>query len=322
MRKAKSNTRDDRKLKILGLLSFAILLAIVLFPGIFSRDLNSEQSKAVGFMQEMTAAISQYCKNSNIEIDPYDDPNFSGLIGLEWTEMTSTIGHLDAKRTSIQPEMAATIVALLTKAKVQRGDTIGLACSGSFPGLMLACFSAAKAMDLKSKVILSLGSSSFGANRPELTVLDIYRILLEKGLIQESLVSVSLGGEQDIGKGWDTSVIRYLSQKIEESAYPFIREEKLSLSVEKRAEIMGIEEGRIKVLINSGGAMANIGTSASILKVKPGFVSKIRMPEPIQQGLIHKAWANGVPVIHLLYLKGLAIEYGIKWDRAGSLPAE
>ena len=322
MRKTKLNSRNDRIIKVLGFLSFAFLMVIILFPSLFARDLNSEQSKAAEFMEEMLASVSQYCKNSNIEIDPHNDPNLSGLIGLEWTEMTSTIGHLDAKRTSIQSEMAATIVTLLTEAKVQKGDTIGLACSGSFPGLMLACLSAAKAMDLNSKVILSLGSSSFGANRMELTVLDIYMILRDKGLVQESLVAVSLGGEQDLGVGWDSSVIGYLRNKIERSAYPFIREEKLGKSVEKRAEFIGVRNGSIKVLINSGGAMAYIETSATILKVKPGLVSKMRMPDSAQQGLIHTAWENEIKLIHLLFIKGLAIEYGIKWDRAGSLHAE
>ncbi len=36
--------------------------------------------------------------------------------------------------------------------------------------------------------------------------------------------------------------------------------------------------------------------------------------EADKQGIIHKALQNSIPVIHLLNIKGLAIEYGLKWD--------
>ena len=89
----------------------------------------------------------------------------------------------------------------------------------------------------------------------------------------------------------------------------------LKESVQAREKIYGFRpDSGIKAFVNAGGAMANIGTSTSILKMKPGIVKDFKIPEPEGQGVIHRALENRIPVIHLLNLKGLAIEYGMKWD--------
>lgn len=318
-----NHTRQQRMIKLTGLVSGIFLIALMLYQNFFPTQMDAVQWKAYSYMDEMIAEVASYCKTNNIEIDKFLDPGQTGLIGPEWTEISSTLGHLDAKRTSIQAEMAVTLVTLLRESGVEKGDTIALACSGSFPGLMLASFSASKALGLDCLSILSLGSSSYGANRENLTILDIYLLLLREGLIDESLVGVSLGGEQDIGLGWELPVVSKLAEKIEQSAYPFIREENLTQSVDRRAELLGIiGESNIRVLINSGGAMANIGTSETILGLKPGLVKKMKIPVFEQQGLIHRAATHNIPVIHLLYIKGLAAEYGIPWDPPGSMNAE
>jgi hypothetical protein len=75
----------------------------------------------------------------------------------------------------------------------------------------------------------------------------------------------------------------------------------------------------INAFINSGGGIANIGTSASVLKLRPGLLKSAVIPEPERQGMIHAMLQKEIPVIHLLYIKGLAQRYGIPWDPA-SLP--
>ncbi len=323
MRRIHSKRKNEQYIKLAGLASGIILLFIILYQTIFPIIRDAEQEQAIVYMEQMIAAVADHCERINLEIDPLNDPAMTGLIGPEWTEMTTTIGHVDAKRTSIQPEFAALIVRLLREAGVEKGDVIGLASSGSFPGLMLASLSAAKAMDLKCRTILSVGSSSFGANRPDLTVLDIYQLLLSQKLIENIPVAVSLGGEQDSGYGWEPYIIEHLSSKIKISNYPFIREEKLLESAKSRAKFIGLQEPNpVKVLINSGGAMANIGTNESILRLKPGVVAGMKMPPEDQQGLIHLALIKNIPVIHLLYLKGLVAEYGLHWDPAVGEHAE
>ncbi len=257
-------------IQILGLLAGLLLMAIILMNIFLPDDRDAEQKQAMLFMEEMIAAVSENAQESGIHIDPQIDPGKSGLIGPEWTSMTTTIGHLDAKKTSCQPEFAALMVTLLKEAGITKGDQIGLACSGSFPGLLLASLAAAKAMKLHTKTILSLGASSYGANRMELTILDIYQILVEADLLEQPPVAVSLGGTGDQGQEWEAQVVEKLRARIKGSHLPFIDEASLVKNVRQRASILGIgNPSSIKLLINAGGAVSNIGTHVSILKISP-----------------------------------------------------
>jgi len=330
--KDKKNSED--RVNQLGILAGIILVIIIVFQIIYPDVKSREEIAAEGYMREMLESVSSYCIHHDIPIDTITDPSGTGLIGPEWSEIATTIGHLEAKRTSIQPEFAGLMTELFTELGLKRGDTIALGSSGSFPGLLLACLSAAKAMNLKTKTILSIGASSFGATRPELNILTIYNIIYSNGLLEDLPLAVSLGGENDTGDGWDEHILDQLNQEIAgfgdwgirrsgdqkigrslDHEIRFIKDEVLSESVREREKIYGMEPGcGIKVFVNAGGAMANIGTSPSILKMKPGIVRNFKIPEPEQQGVIHRALEYGIPVIHLLNLKGLAMEYGLKWD--------
>ncbi|MCK7480237.1 MAG: poly-gamma-glutamate system protein [Candidatus Moduliflexus flocculans] len=99
---------------------------------------------------------------------PLRDPNRTGLIGLEYAETTTTLGDLEAKRTSASPDMAALAVLLLREAGLEPGDAIAVGASGSFPGLALAVLSAARALDLDVALVASLGALLLGRQRPGL----------------------------------------------------------------------------------------------------------------------------------------------------------
>ncbi len=305
----------ERVLFVSSAISVVILLTFFLFRPHQPGKLNKEEKLAVKYMENMISLIASHCQQTGIQIDVKNDPNKTGLIGPEWTSITSTVGHPDAKRTTINPEFAALIVTLLREAGVQHGDTIALGSSGSFPGLLLSSMAAAKAMHLTCKTIISIGSSSYGATRPELTILDIYQLLMRSKLINDQPLAVSLGGEGDIGLDWEESTIYQLREKIYKSNYFFIEEDKFVRNVSLRDSLYGFTKSSgLKAFINAGGAMANIGTSETILGLKPGVVRKFRIPVAEKQGVIHKALLRDIPVIHLLNIKGLAIEYGLKWD--------
>ena len=310
------NITKERILIIAGLTCAVLLSGIILYQNIHPVINDNQQDKAIHLMQEMVDEVSDYCLKHGLSIDEFEDPGNTGLIGPEWTEMTTTIGHLEAKRTTIQPDFAALALQLFKEAGLGRGDTIAIGCSGSFPGLLLACLSAAEASGIECKTILSLGASSHGANRLNLTILDIYNILYSKGLIKIPPIAVSLGGENDLGETWESGTHNALENSIIKSGYRYISHPTLVQSVASRERLYGFSSNNenIKVFINAGGAMANIGTSASILKLKPGLVKTCKIPEKGKQGLIHRAIINDIQVIHLLNIKGLALEYGLKWD--------
>lgn len=307
--------KSNKILIITGCICAVILTGFVLAENLLPKKTDTEKELAIRYMSEMIDAVSDYCRENDIKTDNKTDPLETGLIGSEWTEMTTTTGHLEAKRTTLNPDFASLMVTLLREADVEAGDNIALGCSGSFPGLLLASLAGAKAMELNCKSIISLGASSYGANRPELTILDIYQILLDNELITDDLVAVSLGGEGDTGQEWDRDIREKLLQKIELSGIPFIREEDLIKNVSQRTGLLGFNNNLPpKVFINAGGATANIGISPSILHLKPGVVKAIKLPPPEQQGVLHHALNRNIPVIHLLFIKGLILEYGLPWD--------
>lgn len=71
---------------------------------------------------------------------------------------------------------------------------------------------------------------------------------------------------------------------------------------------------KIEAFVNVGGSWSNIGEDPEVLRLKPGL-SKIRKLPPLEKrGVLYEMAARKIPVIHLLYIKGLVQRYGLAWD--------
>jgi len=288
---------------------------ISLLPGRQSIPSPPEFRKAADIMKESIEIISSYCQQNSINIDEQLDPLKTGLIGPEMTGITTSIGHLEAKRSTINPNFASLIVALLKEAGVRQNDTIAIACSGSFPALMIASLSAAKAMDLHPKIILSIGASSYGATNMDFTLFDIYDLLLKSGIFNFNLTAISPGGTNDTGSEFEKDAVTRLEADAEQLGIPFIYEEDLISNIEVRESLYFKENGAgIKAFFNIGGGYASMGTSSRILTLSPGLVREAPLPETGTRGMIYKMLGRDIPVIHLLYIKGIVQKYNLKWD--------
>lgn len=69
---------------------------------------------------------------------------------------------------------------MLTQCGAEKGDTVAVNLSSSFPCLNLAVLCALDAMELKGIVINSVGASTYGANLPDFTYLDMEHFLVER----------------------------------------------------------------------------------------------------------------------------------------------
>lgn len=272
--------------------------------------------KAAQIMEQAILTISAYCEQHAIQIDEVIDPNRTGLIGSEISPIATTLGNLEAKRTTTNPDFAAVIVQLLEQIGVSKGDTIAIGCSGSFPALMVASLAAAKAMEVHPIIIISMGSSSFGATNPDFNLLHSYEVLLQERIFDVKPAAISLGGDHDIGRDFDPIVRKKLIGQISHSGIPFIFEADLQKNVNQRMKIYrgDSEQRKIAAFINSGGSFANIGTSEMVLKLKPGFNEKMLIPSKEQRGMLFEMAARDIATIHLLYVRGLALKYGLPWD--------
>ena len=111
------------------------------------------------------------------------DPNRTGMIGPDWSETTTTIGEVQAKRTTTNPDLAAAIARVLIGLQPKPGAAVAIVASSSFPGANIAAIAAVETLGLKPVIISSLGSSMFGANDPEFGWLDMEAVIARSGTL-------------------------------------------------------------------------------------------------------------------------------------------
>ncbi len=297
-----------------GIVSILVLIILFFIPSHTLLD-DHKLILASNIMQKSILKIQDYLKSIEFPFDQKLDPNETGIIGPAESGIATTIGNLSAKRTTTNPNFAGLIAFLLKKAGIKKGDTVAIGCSASFPALMIAALSAVKALNLKPVIILSLGSSSYGATNLKLTLLDIYMILYKEGFINIPPDLITLGGDKDIGRDMPSQTVEKLKRVINKYRLPLLIEPDLRKNITKRIKIYK-KYGRFSAFINTGGSYVNMGINSLVLKVKPGLNTKpgIVFPPPEQRGMIFEMLSRHIPVIHLLFIKGLAQKYNLPWD--------
>lgn len=280
--------------------------------------MEKRMRRAAEIMAEATRVLQECRRERGWFPDPARDINRTGLIGREHTAITTSLGQLEAKRTTTNPNFAGLVVRLLKTAGVGKGDTIAVGASGSFPALILAVLSAARAMELRPLVISSLGASQWGANEPEFHWLEMWTCLSANGIFPWPPAAVTLGGGRDIGEDMAPEGRDSLREAISRSGLITFEQPALALNVARRLCILkdAADGTPIKAFVNIGGAFPNLGTDAEILHVRPGLARIQRLPPVERRGLLFAMAARGVPVLHLLYVRGLAQRFGLPWDPA------
>jgi poly-gamma-glutamate system protein len=307
----------SRFLVSLAVLSLAFFAAYRLVPASSKTTLDPDMLRAARLMDDAIHAVRGCAESRPGGIDPRSDVNRTGFIGLESSPITTSPGHLEAKRTSTNPNFAAAVVRMLKEAGVGRGDAVAIGASGSFPALGVATLAAIRALEAKPILILSLGASNWGANDPAFTGLEILECLRRGGVLDVRPVALAVGGDNDDRTDMTAEGRELLAGKIGAADYPFLRETDLASNVRRRMALYqeGAGAGPIKAFVNVGGSWANMGTDSRVLEMKPGFAdSPLAIPAPAKRGVIQEMASRRVPVIHLLYVKGLADRYGLPWD--------
>ena len=264
--------------------------------------------------QRCFQAVARLKTDLGLETDSAADINATGLIGLEYSFITTTIGNLEAKRTSTNPNMAAVVVDMFTELDLQPGDKVAINCSGSFPALNIAVLCAAQEMGLDPYLISSFGASTHGANHPELTWPDMEHHLYEQGLLTHRSDLFSIGGMEDVGKEMDPGLRETITNRIQGYGYQLFYDEDLIHNVRTRYDIYR-SQGDIKCFINVGGNDASFGDSNIMVHADGGILTAL--PEKDNStGLVQLFLADGTPVVHLLNIKTLAADYGLPIDPA------
>ncbi len=309
-------TRLTPVVSVTGLVSLGLYALVQVYAPPGRLACSDQMIEAARIMAKAVSLIGNHCDHNGIPIDETIDPNHTGLIGPGHSELSTTLGHLEAKRTTTNPNMAGLVVHLLHQAGVRAGDSVAIGCSASFPGLMVATLAAARAMNVRPIVILSLGASSFGGTRTDFNLLDIYELLRRDGVCPVPPAAVSLGGELDIAAELTESARQGLIRQIEKSGGAFIYEPDLQKNVARRMRIYQESSGSagVSAFVNIGGGYANLGTSELALALKPGLNTRMEIPGKPERGVLFEMAARRVPCVHLLFIQGLVAKYGLPWD--------
>ena len=255
--------------------------------------------------------LSQWREDSSTATPLKNDPWNCGLIGLEWSGITTTRGDLRSKRTACNPAWAIQFNRWFRELGLKPDDHIAIYSSASFPGLLLNAVAAAEAMELNPLLIVSLGASTWGANHPDYPWPVLAAELRRSGFIRKRADYYTLGGGAELGHGLSPEGEALLRKAAKETGVELLSAGNLEEMIARKTELLESYEPRL--FINIGGSHANLGDAHEVLKLHTGLIP-ITDIDFAGNGIIGAAMRNHIPVFHMLNVKSISNKVGIPYD--------
>lgn len=241
-------------------------------------DYYAEKVEAARLAKKAMSSVKSLRSHLGIPINRQNDPSGTGLVGDRLTNITTDQGDLAAKRTSVNPNIAAIFVEWLKEADLQKGDYVAVGATGSFPALDICILSAIKTLKIHPLLIYSAGASQYGANIYRFTWLDMYEHLKKEKIFDYPLVAASLGGSRDTAEGMTASGKAALESTIKRYNINYLQPKGTIDAIDQRMTLYekAADGHAIAAYINVGGGMASIG-------LKQVANSKIKNAETLKQ---------------------------------------
>lgn len=268
-------------------------------------------------MQAYMDTIRADILHSGIQIDPIDDPLMTGLIGTRVSSITTDKGLLSEKQAALNPNLAAVFVEEFSKLKLHEGDYVAVGLTGSNPGINLALYAAMQTMKLKPVIITSVSSASYGANKEQLTWLDMETMLYRRKMIDFKSVYASLGGAEDLAIGLTDNGIKNLEAAMQRNVVPQIIGADLEENIDIRQSAYKdqLPEGtRYSAFINIGAGLANVGSEPIAKLIPEGINRKLAEREYEKQGMVILMAKKSVPVLNF--------RRTLRWTKLYQLPSQ
>ncbi|MBN2079716.1 MAG: poly-gamma-glutamate system protein [Spirochaetes bacterium] len=269
--------------------------------------------QAASYMLQGMEILRRYRLQNVGAISRKSDPMRSGLMGVLSSPITSTTMDIDSKLTTVNPNWAAVIVEMLKEANIPDGSTVAVSFTGSFPAMNLAVLSAAKAMDLRLIIITSVSASTWGANIPGFTWLDMEQALNAESFTAMRTVAASLGGVRDNALGMSEEAKNILRNTILKYNIQLLEIDDIKTNITERMEIYHDQarDRQIAAYINVGGGTVAVGSFIGKMRYRPGLNVKPRARALRIDSVMTRFARNGVPVINMNYMKTLARRYNL-----------
>jgi poly-gamma-glutamate system protein len=270
-----------------------------------------ERADAMRAAERLTAAWYERIGELKAERNLVDDATahipYGYMIGDDYTEMSTTLGSLSAKETADNPQFGALMARLLVDAGIDSTSTVGVTVSGSFPTLAIASLAALQTLGCNVVLISSVGASTYGANQPQATWLDMESRLREYGGLRYRSAMVTPGAESDRGEGLTENGQACIAEAAQRNGYELIQPASLQASIAAKMELLR----NVDLLINIGGNQASLGACPHALSIPNGYQSDYSPCHCTDRGIIARMAARDVPFIELLNIRDLAVRYGV-----------
>ena len=326
-----------QKTKILVLIAFINVLLVVYISRSTTYNKYDNVDLRYNAVELMSNSVKSIKKMENVEISK-EDYYKTGLIGLKKSNITTIFEEQDidnilkSKIITTHPNFAAFMVLLFEEIGLQNGDSIAVSMTGSLPGANIAMLSACNSMGLKPIIFSSIGSSSWGANKEDLTWAHIEDHLYENELINFESIAISIGGENDLGDNISDEGIEIIEsiiqETIENNKKIFINEEYLEESIEEKIKLLG-DIDKYKAFINIGGGASSLGQGIDKKFLKGGIISPLLKDEiqeiyydtekgdkyhnKFRESIAYSFLDNDIPFVNIKNIGLLVSEYGMAY---------
>lgn len=305
-------------LTVVVLLMALDLVPVIQWPAVGRRapEATAEAERAERCMRDAIETIAGAKAAAGIEVPPADAGSIA-LIGSEWTPLVTTLGALEAKRLSTSPAWASTLAAQIRARGIGPSDLAVASFSGSFPGLNIATACACHALGVELIGFSSVTASTWGATDPGFTWPEMEVRLVRAGIIAPVSAAVSIGGDEDAGLDLDDEG-RDLASRIADEAAAALGTRRLAATsleeaIVERLRVLDLAGHRraVRLFVNVGGTSASLGRSPAILRIRSGWVPAEPFDLGPGRGLVARMVERGVPVLHLLNIRELALTWGL-----------
>ncbi|MGB9741680.1 MAG: poly-gamma-glutamate system protein [bacterium] len=236
-----------------------------------------------------------------LPVDSVNDPNGTGLIGLQYSPLTYGRSDLSDALTTTNPNFSAALVEMFHRLGLKTGDTVGINWDGTYPALNIQILATVWTLGLEPVIVTAQSSGMWGANCPGFTWLEIERMLSAAGLWDYQTVLATLGGEADDGRGLPPEGRAVLSAVAESLKIPLFIPASLSEALARREEIFR----RCRVLVAVGLPVTNSGDPRRRLPTRL-FTDR---HDRLGTGLVARFVSFGRPVIHIAKPSRTALDY-------------
>jgi len=305
-------------LVVLAGLSLLLLIFSRLSEHSVARPEREKMLMAARQMVKADEALRAFRLKNGFKIKRSMDPLNSGFIGTEFSPITTTLGELKAKQTSTNPDFAALFFHWFHQLNIKRNGNVVIHVSGSFPSLTIAAIIASETYGLCPFIFSSGGASSFGANIPTLTYWDIEDILIKRGIIHHRTQYATPGGQNDNGSSFWEGGMKAIKKAALKNGLRLHIPKTLHAAIYNK--LLLIKTYRPQLFINIGGNQAAMGNYPCSLQIPVGIIRQPLNCRKGGSGLIYQINKLGIPVIHLLQIREIALANGLSLSPTSRQP--